>query len=47
MGDENGRIFGWNFDKGRVNGGFKLFRIYAERDKERVKSQKFKCSVKR
>jgi hypothetical protein len=27
--------------------GFKLFRIYAERDKERVKSQKFKCSVKR
>ena len=38
MGGENGGIFERNFDKGRVNGGFELFRIYAERDKERVKS---------
>jgi hypothetical protein len=39
MGSENGRIFERNCDKGRVNeGGFRLFRIYAERDKERVKS---------
>jgi hypothetical protein len=38
MGSENGRIFERNFDKGRVNRGFKLFKISAERDKERVKS---------
>ncbi len=38
MGDENGRIFERNCDKGRVNGGFKLLAIYPERDKERVKS---------
>ena len=38
MGDENGRDFERNCDKGRVNAGFELFRIYAERDKERVKS---------
>jgi hypothetical protein len=38
MGSENGRIFERNFDKGRVNGGFKVFKISAERDKERVKS---------
>ena len=38
MGGENGGIFERNFDKGRVNGGFELFRIYAERDKERVES---------
>ena len=37
MGDENGRIFERYFDKGRVNGGFKLLKIYPEKDKERVK----------
>jgi len=38
MANENGRIFERNFDKGRVNGRFKLLRIYAEKDKERVES---------
>ncbi len=38
MGGENGRIFEGNCDKERVNGGFKLFENYGERDKERVKS---------
>ena len=37
MGSENGRIFERNFNKGRVNGDFRLFGIYAERDKERIK----------
>ena len=37
MGGEDGRIFEVNCDKGRGNRGFKLLRIYAERDKERVK----------
>ena len=38
MGDESGRIFERNCDKERVNEGFKLFKISAEKDKERVKS---------
>ena len=37
MSGENERIFERNFDKGRLNEGFKLFRNYAERDKEHVK----------
>jgi len=38
VASENRRILGRNLDKRRVNGGFQLLRIYAERDKERVKS---------
>jgi len=47
MGGENGRIFEGNCDKERGNGGFKLDRIYAKKDKERVKSSKFKCPTKK
>jgi hypothetical protein len=38
MGDENKRIFERNCDKRRVNGGFRLSRISAERDKHGVES---------
>jgi hypothetical protein len=38
MGDKSGRIFQRNFNKGKVNRDFKLFKISAERDKEGVKS---------
>jgi len=41
MGGENERIFERSFDKGRVNGNFKVFRIYAERNKERVRPRSF------